>query len=118
METTTFFLLLLSIVILFYFFHPRDKTKLQFNNTVSCNINTPSCKMYNNRDIVSKCSSMCKLTGSMYNNIHTFKDNIHTCGCEILETEHFTQEHNDDDHDDRDSIEQQRYNKLNSLIFG
>ena len=91
---------------------------LFFNNNaylVSCNSDNPSCKMYNHRDITSKCNSMCSVKNPNYifNDNHTYKNGIHTCECIVKET--FINERKIKDQDQTEKFEEQR---LHTLIFG
>jgi hypothetical protein len=115
-------------------------TKKNNNNiiyTVSCNEEDISCKMYNHRDITSKCTAMChiKFPDSDFNDNHTFKDNIHACECvpktdKTDNVEKFVPmkdfdtpilgEHVGTDvlFSDRNYTEKQNHDRFSSLIFG
>jgi len=108
--------------------NPNKETK---NISVSCNDETSiDCKMYNHRDIQTKCSALCKKKDQQYifSGKYMKKKNVHMCECE-LEGEAFvnTNEHPDilpdvipDDSrfSNRDYSEQENAKRYNKLIFG
>ena len=78
-------ILLVIATIAFYFYKNNNKT-------VKCNIDSDgSCKMYNQRDIQSKCSSMCAEANPTYifTGKHKQVENEHICECDYAE-EKFT----------------------------
>ena len=133
MNTLTIFIITTLLVYTLYTLYKN--TNLPSKLTVSCEISdkNPSCKMYNNRDKSSKCNSLCKLKyqNSVYNNHHSFKNNIHTCEC-IIPVEKFVDIEDsvkntpilgdyiptDTLLTDRNYLENQEYKRLNTLIFG
>jgi hypothetical protein len=120
---------ILFAIVVIYILYTLSKSK---ELKVSCTVlqDDPTCTMYNHRDINSKCSAMCKLKypDSSYNNTHTFENNTHTCDC--VNKENFTSLQNFDTpilgtqvtddslFSNRNYVEKQEYNRLNSLIFG
>jgi hypothetical protein len=124
-------LIVFGLVYYFLIYKNSDLTK----KTVSCNSDIDvSCKMYNSRDIKSKCSSMCSKENPKYifTGEYNKKYNEHTCGCEIPK-EQFTLDYTDahetpdilpdtvpDDSkfSNRDYLEKEQENRYNKLIFG
>lgn len=119
-------LILLAIILLYFVFTPKSNNVTK--ETVTCNENLDdSCKMYNARDVNSKCTSMCILKYQQsFNGNHTVTDKIHTCDCTL---EHFTQIESPDSFlpsvipDDklfsnRDYVQNQEESRYNKLIFG
>lgn len=94
-----------------------------------------SCKMYNHRDINSKCTSLCQSRPQgplLFNGNHTAVGGIHTCECAPA-VEHFTLDFSnittniqplqdplptDAKYNDRNVLEQHQQDRLKNLIFG
>lgn len=79
-------LILLAIGVYFYISRKSDVF------TVSCNsTEDDGCKMYNTRDINSKCQSLCveKNKNSKFTGLYLKDNNIHNCECKIHEAESF-----------------------------
>jgi hypothetical protein len=103
--------------------------------TAKCNQDEDdTCKMYNQRDIQSKCTSMCIKINPKYtfNGTHSMKGNEHICECNTSK-EKFTLDFtnfgenpdilpdlvpDDSKFSNRDYLEQQEEKRYNSLIFG
>jgi hypothetical protein len=90
-----------------------------------------SCKMYNHRDINSKCTTLCSLKGELmkFNGNHRVEDGVHTCECkEIPIVEMFSDVDTsniklegvktDERFNDRDILEKHEQKRLQNLIFG
>lgn len=123
------YLLLLFIIvsILFYSVYIPDRF-------VSCDEKLEqSCKMYNTRDINSKCTGMCMSKyNTQFSGHHIKKDNIHTCECGNDVSEKFTESEqtlydveilpeiipDDKKFSNRDYVQNQEENRYNKLIFG
>lgn len=121
-------IILLLAAVAFYFINNKDKT-------VTCNIDADdSCKMYNQRDIQSKCSSMCTEKNSKYifTGQHKQVNNEHVCECDYP-AEKFTLDFTnvgenpdilpdviptDVKFSDRNYLEKQEENRFKDLIFG
>lgn len=94
-----------------------------------------SCRMYNHRDINSKCTSLCQSRPQgplLFNGNHTAVGGIHTCECAPI-IEHFTLDFSnintniqtlqdplpsDAKYNDRNVLEQHQQDRLKNLIFG
>jgi hypothetical protein len=94
-----------------------------------------SCRIYNHRDINSKCTSLCQSHPQgplLFNANHTAVGGIHTCEC-IPIVEHFTLDFSnitsnvqtlqdplpsDNKYNDRNVLEQHEQDRLKNLIFG
>lgn len=130
-------LILITIGLLYYFLiYKNNNIKQSQTTTVSCNSETDIyCKMYNLRDIQSKCERMCMTQDEKYVFSGEFnqKDNENICGCEIpiknTPTEEFTNlDENvdilpdiipdDSKFSNRDFLEKEQENRFNKLIFG
>lgn len=120
-------LILLAIILLYFIFESKSNNSVP-KETVACDENLDnSCKMYNTRDVNSKCTSMCILKYQQsFNGNHTVSDKIHTCDCTL---ESFTQIESPDSFlpsvipDDklfsnRDYVQNQEESRYNKLIFG
>jgi len=121
---------ILLIVIGLYFFMNQKSVV-----TAKCNQDEDdTCKMYNQRDIQSKCTSMCIKINPKYtfNGTHSMKGNEHICECNTSK-EKFTLDFtnfgenpdilpdlvpDDSKFSNRDYLEQQEEKRYNSLIFG
>jgi hypothetical protein len=120
--------LLIAAAAVFYFFNESNKT-------VKCNIDSDdSCKMYNQRDIQSKCESMCTEQNPKYifTGQHKQVNNEHICEC-AYPKEKFTLDFTNvgDNPDiipdvvptdvkfsDRNYLEKEQENRYKGLIFG
>lgn len=127
-------LLLIIIVFIYYFKNTIINGKVNENITVSCNESDISCKMYNPRDIQSKCQSLCVQENPKYVFTGTHKqiDSKHTCECSYpIEkfTLDFTNvgEHpdilpdvvpSDMKFSDRNYLEKEEGKRYHDLIFG
>ena len=103
--------------------------------TVKCNSDSDdTCKMYNQRDIQSKCTSMCTKLNPKYvfNGQYKKEDKDHICGC-IESPEQFTLDFtnvgdnpdilpdivpDDSKFSNRDYLEKEEEKRYNKLIFG
>jgi hypothetical protein len=103
--------------------------------TVKCNSDEQdACKMYNQRDIQTKCTSMCNKLNPKYifNGQYTKNDNEHICGCSES-PEQFTLDFtnvgenpdilpdivpDDSKFSNRDYLEKTEEKRYHSLIFG
>lgn len=128
------FILLLLVAIVFYFVYNSYKRNKN-DKIVRCNMNTDdSCKMYNQRDIRSKCSSMCIEQNARYifTGNHKHVGNDHVCECDYPEekfTLNFTNINNNPDilpdivpNDikvaGRKYVEKEQEKRYGGLIFG
>jgi hypothetical protein len=90
-------IIILLAIAAYYFYRNNKKSDIFIS---SCNsIEDDGCKMYNSRDIQSKCESLCleKNNSAMFTGEY-FKDgDSHNCECKITPKEQFTQfgEHQD-----------------------
>lgn len=122
------FIVLLIAAVVYYFINNKNKT-------VKCNIDSDdSCKMYNQRDIQSKCSSMCieQNPNYIFTGKHTYVNNEHVCECDYPEekfTLDFTNINENPDilpdvvpsdvkFSDRNYLEKEQEKRYGSLIFG
>lgn len=118
-------IILLLAALAFYF--------INIKKTVSCNIKSDiACKMYNTRDIQTKCNSMCSELNPNYifTGQHRQEDDTHICECDYpIEsfTSDFTTygEHPDilpdiipTDISNRNQLENNKQQRYKSLIFG
>lgn len=81
-------LILLAICVYFYITRKSDVF------TVSCNsTEDDGCKMYNTRDINSKCQSLCveKNKNAKFTGEYLKDKDVHSCECQIKPAESFTQ---------------------------
>jgi|GWRWMinimDraft_12_1066020.scaffolds.fasta_scaffold18678_2 hypothetical protein len=123
------FIVLLIAAVVYYFINNTS------NYTVKCNIKSDySCKMYNQRDIQSKCSSMCVAQNPNYifTGKHTLVNNEHACECDYPK-EKFTLDFTNVDENpdilpdvvpsdvkfsDRNYLEKEQEKRYGNLIFG
>jgi hypothetical protein len=123
------FIVLLIAAVVYYFINNAR------NKTVKCNMDSDdSCKMYNQRDIQSKCSSMCIEQNPKYifTGKHTQVNNEHVCECDYPE-EKFTLDFtnvsetpdilpdvvpSDVKFSDRNYLEKEQEKRYKGLIFG
>jgi hypothetical protein len=121
------FILLILAAVAFYL----NKTT---NRTVKCNVLTDnSCKMYNQRDIQSKCSSLCLEQNPKYvfTGTHSQVDNENICECNYpekftLDFSNVTENPdilpdiipNDIKFSDRNYLEKEQERRHHNLIFG
>lgn len=123
------FILLLIATVVYYFINNP------INKTVKCNMDSDdSCKMYNHRDIQSKCSSMCIKQNPKYifTGKHAQVNNEHVCECDYPD-EKFTLDFtninetpdilpdvvpSDVKFSDRNYLEKEQEKRYGSLIFG
>jgi hypothetical protein len=101
------------------------------DNIVSCDEESDDlCKMYNQRDIQSKCSAMCikNNPNHVFTGTHRKEGNKHVCECE-LPKENFTTVNENPDilpdvvpsdvkFSDRNYLEKEQEKRFNKLIFG
>lgn len=120
--------ILLVLAVLYFFIFNTSRT-------VKCNSDEDdSCKMYNQRDIMTKCTSMCTKLNPKYifNGQYKAEGNEHICGCE-QSPEKFTLDFtkvgenpdilpdiipDDSKFSNRDYLEKEEERRYNSLIFG
>jgi hypothetical protein len=124
------FILLLIATVVFYLKYNQHSKPI-----VKCNIDRDnSCKMYNHRDIQSKCESMCIKQNPQYNftGQHKQVNNEHMCECSYLEekfTLDFTNVNDNPDiipdviptdakFSDRNYLETEQEKRYKGLIFG
>lgn len=127
MTSNLIFLFIISLIYL--------SCRPHIRKTVICDESQDdSCKMYNNRDINSKCTSLClDKYKTQFSGKHTVKDSIHVCDCkqikEMKDKEKFTEIQSPDsflpniipdDHlySDRNYVQNQEEARYNKLIFG
>lgn len=119
------------LILAFVYFFVFNKQSL----TVKCNSDEDdTCKMYNQRDIQSKCNSMCSKLNPKYvfNGQYIKEDNEHICGC-AKSPEQFTLDFtnvgenpdilpdivpDDSKFSNRDYLEKEEEKRYNKLIFG
>lgn len=122
-------IIILIAIVLYFFMNQTGKV------TTKCNQDEDdTCKMYNQRDIQSKCSSMCVKLNPNYTFTGTYykEDNEHVCECDTS-TEKFTLDFtnfgenpdilpdivpDDSKFSNRDYLEKEEENRYNKLIFG
>lgn len=122
------FIIIIAIIYYKMFMYPK-------NFIAKCNSDSnDSCKMYNQRDIQSKCEYMCKTLNPkfIFSGKHSQNDNEHICECEER-SEKFTldftpiKEHqdilpdkipNDSKFSDRNYLEKEEEQRYRNLIFG
>lgn len=126
-------LILLLIVIAYYYFNREKPLPTSF--TVRCNSESDdSCKMYNQRDVQSKCEAMCIKENplSRFSGEYSKQGNDHVCECELPKekfTLDFTNfgEHpdvlpdivpDDSKFSNRDYLEKTEEARYHNLIFG
>ena len=120
-------LIILSIILIYFIFKSNTETK-KSSMLVMCDENIDDkCKMYNSRDINSKCTSMCILKyQTSFNGNHIVKDKNHTCECNL---ENYSNIDSDtsflpstipDDKlfSNRNYVQSQEESRYNKLIFG
>lgn len=124
-------MIVILLILAFLYFFIFNKTSL----TVKCNSDEDdTCKMYNQRDIQSKCTSMCAKVNPRYifNGEYKKAENEHICGCEES-PEQFTLDFtnfgenpdilpdvvpDDSKFSNRDYLEKEEENRYHKLIFG
>ena len=114
--------LIIILAIIYYYF--KSNTII-----ITCNADeNDRCKMYNQRDVQTKCESLCAEKDKQYKfSGKYFKtDNVHNCECKI---ELFTQVGNNPDilpepiptdeaFSDRNYVEKMQEDRFKKLIFG
>jgi hypothetical protein len=129
------FIILLILIATIVYYILNNVTNNERNSIVKCNNKLDdSCKMYNHRDINSKCSSMCLQQDSKYifTGQHKQVNNKHICECDYRK-EKFTLDFtninenpdilpdivpNDIKFSDRNYLEKEQEKRYNGLIFG
>lgn len=121
-------LIILSIILIYFIYKSSTETSQSSSMLAICNENTDDkCKMYNNRDINSKCTSMCILKyQTSFNGNHMVKNKIHTCECNLenysnidSETSFLPSTIPDDKlFSNRNYVQSQEESRYNKLIFG
>jgi hypothetical protein len=120
------FILLLIAATVYYFINNNNKNKI-----VKCNIDSDdSCKMYNERDIRSKCSSMCIEQDKNYVFTGQYKkvNDDHVCECDYSKDKFTNINENPDilpdavpsdvKFSDRNYLEKEQEKRYGGLIFG
>lgn len=128
-------LILLLIVIAYYYYFFNNPKPVVTSVTVRCNSESDdACKMYNQRDIQSKCTAMCIKENPklIFNGKYVKENDDHVCGCEIP-TEKFTLDFtnfgdnpdilpdvvpDDSKFSNRNYLEKTEEERYHSLIFG
>lgn len=124
-------MIVILLILAFLYFFVFNKSSF----TVKCNSDEDdTCKMYNQRDIQSKCTSMCiKLNPKyIFNGQYKKENNEHACGC-IESPEQFTLDFtnvgdnpdilpdivpDDSKFSNRNYLEKEEEKRYHSLIFG
>lgn len=124
-------MIVILLIIAFMYFFMFNQTTV----TVRCNSDEDdTCKMYNQRDIQSKCTSMCTKLNPRYifNGQYTKENNEHVCECKES-PEQFTLDFtnfgenpdllpdvvpDDSKFSNRDYLENEEEKRYNKLIFG
>lgn len=87
-------LILILTIVYFVFFNGKNKNLKHMSKpiTVKCNESDVNCRMYNVRDIQSKCQSLCVQENHDYvfTGNHKQKDDEHICECNYPNIEKFT----------------------------
>lgn len=83
----------LILIIIMYLLHISTSTHHTTpSRFVTCDSTTDSsCKLYNHRDINSKCSSLCLIKNKnfIFSGNHIEENNIHSCECKYTTKESF-----------------------------
>ena len=90
--------IIILLAIAAYFYYTSSKKPNVF--VVSCNSNEDDgCKMYNSRDINSKCETLClkKNENAIFTGEYIKDNDNHHCECKIKSNEEFTQFGNNPD---------------------
>ena len=84
--TVQLILILISLYIIYNIYNTIKPKTIAYCKVSNSN---PSCKMYNSRDINTKCSAMCVLEHpeSSYNGKYELKGDIHICECKTKNKE-------------------------------
>lgn len=128
-------LFLIILLALIYYFVIYKKSSVVQDNTVSCDEESDDlCKMYNQRDIQTKCSAMCtkKSPKHIFAGKYKKEGSEHVCECELSQ-EKFTLDFSnfgenpdvipdtipdDSKFSNRNYLEQEQEKRFNKLIFG
>lgn len=129
--TVQLILILISLYIIYNIYNTIKPKTIAYCKVSNSN---PSCKMYNSRDINTKCSAMCVLEHpeSSYNGKYELKGDIHICECKTKNKEKFMsikqstinkpilgeKIKSDSLFSNRNYVEKVQGDRLKSLIFG